>query len=71
MGQQEYGTLSYYEPSTKKFAALGHGIVDIDTGKLINISSGELVTARISNIIKGREKIPRRNKRKYCKSEKP
>ena len=25
------GTITYYEPSTKSFAALGHGILDIDT----------------------------------------
>ena len=55
------GTISYYEPSTQNFVALGHGIQDIDTEKLINISSGELVTARISSIIKGQEGIPRRN----------
>ncbi len=57
-GAAGIGTISYYEPSTKKFAALGHGIVDIDTEKLINISSGELVTSRISSIIKGKEGVP-------------
>ena len=51
MEQQEFGTITYYEPSTKKYAALGHGIIDIDTGTLINISSGELVTAKILSII--------------------
>lgn len=60
-GAAGIGTISYYEPSTKKYAALGHGIVDIDTEKLINISSGELVTAKISSIAKGQEGIPRRN----------
>jgi len=60
-GAAGIGTLTYYEPSTKKYAALGHGITDIDTGKLINISSGELLTAKISTIIKGKEGIPRRN----------
>ncbi|MBO4816342.1 MAG: hypothetical protein J5507_05510 [Clostridia bacterium] len=68
-GAAGIGTITYYEPSTKKYAALGHGIIDIDTGTLINISSGELVTARISSIIKGKKDVPRRNKRKYCKSE--
>ena len=34
-GAAGIGTITYYEPSTKKFAALGHGIVDIDTGKII------------------------------------
>ena len=64
-GAAGIGTISYYEPTTKKFAALGHGIIDIDTQKLINISSGELVTARISSIVKGKEGMPRGNKGKY------
>ena len=47
------GTVTFYEPSTKMFAALGHGITDIDTEELIDISSGEFVTSRIINISKG------------------
>jgi len=57
-GAAGIGTISYYEPSTKKFAALGHGIIDIDTEELINISSGELVTSKISSIVKGEEGVP-------------
>ena len=47
------GTLTYYEKATGKFAALGHGITDVDTGSLLNISNGELVTAQIVSIVKG------------------
>lgn len=47
------GTVTFYEPSTKAFGALGHGIVDIDTNGLINISSGEFITTRVLNIVKG------------------
>lgn len=57
-GAAGIGTMSYYEPSTNKFAALGHGIIDIDTEELINISSGELVTSKISSIVKGKEGVP-------------
>lgn len=57
-GAAGIGTMTYYEPSTNKFAALGHGIIDIDTDELINISSGELVTSKISSIVKGEEGIP-------------
>ena len=52
------GTLTYYEPSTKRFAALGHGIMDIDTGELLKIADGEIVTANIVSIIKGEKKKP-------------
>ena len=47
------GTLTYYEEATKTFAALGHGITDVDTGNLLNISNGELVTSQIVSIVKG------------------
>lgn len=52
------GTITYYEPSTKSFAALGHGILDIDTEKLINIANGEIVTANILSIVKGEKGNP-------------
>lgn len=47
------GTASFYEPSTGMFAALGHGIVDIDTGEIVNIANGELTTSTIVSIKKG------------------
>lgn len=52
------GTITYYETTTGKFGALGHGIVDADTDKLISIESGELVTANIIEIEKGKEGNP-------------
>ena len=57
-GAAGIGTISYYEPSTKKYAALGHGIIDIDTEKLINISNGDLITAKVLEITKGKEGTP-------------
>lgn len=52
------GTITYYEPESGKFAALGHGIVDVDTEKLIDIESGEVVTSSIVAIKKGEQGIP-------------
>ena len=52
------GTLTFYEPSTKKFASLGHGINDVDTYELINIANGELVTTNIVDIVKGEDGKP-------------
>lgn len=57
------GTLSIYEPSTGNFAALGHGIVDIDTGELVEISNGDFITTNIVSIIKGTKGNPRKNSR--------
>ena len=52
------GTLTFYEPESQMYAALGHGITDIDTSELINIASGELVTTNILSIVKGKKGEP-------------
>ena len=52
------GTLTHYEPDTKQFAALGHGITDVDTDKLINIDSGSIVKSKVVSIQKGEEGKP-------------
>ena len=52
------GTVSFYEPKTKTFGALGHGITDIDTGSLINIANGEFITTKVVSITKGEEGKP-------------
>lgn len=49
------GTLTFYDDENNRFAALGHGINDMDTGKLLNIANGELVTCKIVSIVKARE----------------
>jgi len=52
------GTITYYEKETGNFAALGHGIVDFDTDKLIDIDKGEVVTSKILSIKKGENGKP-------------
>ena len=52
------GTLTFYEPNTNSFMALGHGISDIDTEKIVEISNGELITANIVSIKKGEKGKP-------------
>lgn len=49
------GTITFYEPESKNFAALGHGITDSDTDKLIDIDSGEIVTSKIIDIKKSEQ----------------
>lgn len=58
MQQHGVGTATFYEPSTGMFASLGHGITDIDTGDLITISNGELVTTNIISVQKGEKGKP-------------
>ena len=54
------GTLSFYDPDTTSVVALGHGIQDVDTGEMVDISAGEFVTATIVNIEKGKKNQPGR-----------
>ena len=44
------GTLSFYEPDSLLYGALGHIIIDTDTGSPVDMSKGEIVKAEIINI---------------------
>lgn len=47
------GTLTYYDKENNSFGTLGHGLIDVDTGKLLNVKNGEIVTSKIISIVKG------------------
>ncbi len=47
------GTLTFYEPNSKIFAGLGHGVCDIDTGDILPFSDGDIVAAKIGGCYKG------------------
>jgi stage IV sporulation protein B len=47
------GTLTFYDEKTGNFAALGHPITDVDTGTILSVDKGELVSSSIVNIRKG------------------
>ena len=52
------GTVTFYNDQTKTFAGLGHAITDVDTGDVIQVSSGEIDSVNIVSIVKGKEKEP-------------
>jgi len=52
------GTLTFYDPISKKYGALGHMISDSDTNQKINIKKGKLVKASIEGIQKGKKGLP-------------
>lgn len=52
------GTITFYEPESNAFGILGHGITDSDTNNLINIDSGELVTAKVISLKRGKINDP-------------
>ncbi len=55
---QGLGTLTFYDKETGSFGALGHGITDVDTGKLMSVSGGEICSAKVGTVIKGKEGSP-------------
>lgn len=52
------GTLTFYDDKSKKFAALGHPITDVDTGTILRIKDGEIVESSIISIRKGEKGNP-------------
>jgi stage IV sporulation protein B len=47
------GTLTFYDGKSGKFAALGHPITDIDTGKILSVKEGEIVSSDILSVKRG------------------
>ncbi|MDR2648792.1 MAG: SpoIVB peptidase [Clostridiales bacterium] len=52
------GTITYYNPVSQKFGALGHGILDVDTKKLMTVKNGTIMEARVTDIKKGSKGSP-------------
>lgn len=52
------GTITYYDPETGVFGALGHGINDVDTLQLIPLYSGSIMKSSITGIRKGESGSP-------------
>lgn len=47
------GTLTFYDKENGIFGALGHGITDVDSGTLMVINNGEILSSSIVSIKKG------------------
>ncbi len=52
------GTITYIDPETRSFSAVAHGITDSDTGELIEIDTGVISKANITNIKSGKKGEP-------------
>lgn len=52
------GTLTFVDPASSSFAALGHAITDIDTGDIILPKSGSITDCRITSATKGKSGTP-------------
>ncbi|RSK27785.1 SpoIVB peptidase [Bacillus sp. HMF5848] len=47
------GTMTFYDPASKKYGALGHVISDMDTKKPITVDDGEIMRSTVTSIHKG------------------
>lgn len=52
------GTMTFHEPESQKYGALGHVISDMDTKKPIEIHNGTIVRSSVNAIEKGNNGIP-------------
>lgn len=52
------GTLTFYDPNSGVYGALGHVISDVDTQKPIVVGDGEIVNSSVSSIKKGEQGDP-------------
>ena len=47
------GTLTWYDPDSGKFGALGHGVTDVDTGLLMPFHDGSILPSTVKAVRKG------------------
>lgn len=48
------GTMSFCEPETRTFGALGHAICDADTGDIVPLEKGSVSGCRITSVVRGK-----------------
>ncbi len=46
------GTLSFYDPKSGMYGALGHAITDVDTGSALSVGEGAIYESRVVDILK-------------------
>lgn len=64
------GTISFYDPETQMYGALGHIISDVDTKKPIQIYDGKIVNSTVTNISKGNHGYPGEKQAKFSMKDK-
>ena len=47
------GTMTYYDPQSGEFGALGHGITDVDTAQLMPFSKGSILPSTVKAVKRG------------------
>lgn len=63
------GTMSFFEPASKKYGALGHVISDVDTQKPVETYEGTIVRSSVTSIARGNNGVPGEKKAKFSMDE--
>ncbi|RYG74645.1 SpoIVB peptidase [Lentibacillus lipolyticus] len=64
------GTMTFYDPKTKNYGALGHVISDMDTQKPIEIHNGSIVRSSVTSIEKSNNGDPGEKQAKFSVKDK-
>lgn len=64
------GTMTFYEPKSKKYGALGHVISDMDTKEPIVVQDGEIMRSMVTSIEKGRGGNPGEKLARFAEDKK-
>ncbi|MFC7394225.1 SpoIVB peptidase [Scopulibacillus cellulosilyticus] len=65
------GTLTFYDPKSEKYGALGHVISDVDTKQPIVVSDGQIVKSTVTAIDRGENGQPGEKIASFPADEKP
>ncbi len=52
-GLSGIGTMTWYDPASGRFGALGHAVSDVDTGVMLPMKSGIIGKAAVDSIVRG------------------
>ena len=59
------GTVTYYDPNTGAFGALGHGVSQSESGELVPMEAGVAVHSSVVDVVKGESGAPGELKGKF------
>ena len=63
------GTLTFIDPNTKKFGALGHEIQEQTTGKIFEIKDGNIFSSKVTGILPSTDGSPGEKRAEYDKTD--
>lgn len=57
-GVSGIGTVTFYDPETGLYGALGHAINDLETGQVLPCEEGEVCRSSVQSVVKGEQGCP-------------